>query len=103
MGSWFWLKVGGRLDEATLSLGAKPVAIAADGEHVTVAQQPVQDCPRYDRVCKHHCPFGNAAVGRDQHRSGFVAPAYQLEEHMRRIGLEGQIAGFVDDQQLRRR
>jgi len=29
---------GGRLDEAALSLGAEPVAIAADGQHMAVVQ-----------------------------------------------------------------
>ena len=49
------------------------------------------------------CPFGNAAVRRDQHGAGFVAPADQLEEQVRRVGLERQVAELVDDQQLRLR
>jgi hypothetical protein len=32
----------GRLDEAALSLGAEPVAIAADGQHIAVVQEPVR-------------------------------------------------------------
>ena len=34
---------GGRLDEAALSLGAEPVTIAADRQHVAVMQEPVED------------------------------------------------------------
>ena len=34
---------GGRLDETALSLGAEPVAVAADGQHVAVVQEPVED------------------------------------------------------------
>jgi hypothetical protein len=33
---------GGRLDEAALSLGAEPVAVAPDGQHMTVVQEPVE-------------------------------------------------------------
>jgi hypothetical protein len=33
---------------------------------------------------------GNAAVGRDQHGAGFVAPTDQLEEQVRRVGLQRQ-------------
>ncbi|MDA9395500.1 hypothetical protein WN73_33800 [Bradyrhizobium sp. CCBAU 45394] len=32
---------GGRLDEAALALGAEPVAVAADSQHVTVVQEPI--------------------------------------------------------------
>src|SRR5947209_13502590 len=39
---------GGRLDEAALSLGAEPVAVAPDGQDVTVVQEPVEDCGRDD-------------------------------------------------------
>jgi hypothetical protein len=45
-------------------------------------------------------PFGNAAARRDQHGAGFAAAADQLEEQMRRVGLQRQVAKFVDDQQL---
>ncbi|MGF6430831.1 hypothetical protein AB7M47_008252 [Bradyrhizobium elkanii] len=31
---------GGLLDEAALSLGAEPIAVAADGQHVAVVQEP---------------------------------------------------------------
>ena len=34
---------GGRLDEAALSLGAEPVAVAADRQYVAVVQEPVED------------------------------------------------------------
>jgi hypothetical protein len=42
LGFMISLKAGGRLDEAALSLGAEPVAVAADGQHVTVVQGPVE-------------------------------------------------------------
>lgn len=90
----------GRPDEAAVSLGAEPVAVAADGQHVAVVQEPVEDRGRDHRICEHGAPFGNAAVRRDQHGAGFIAPADQLEEQVRRVGLQRQVAELVDDQQL---
>ncbi len=94
---------GGRPDEATLSLGAEPVAVAANGQHVAVVQEPVEDCGGDHRIGEHHAPFGNAAVRRDQHGPGLIAPADQLEEQVCRVGLQRQVPEFVDDQQLRLR
>ena len=51
---------GGRLDEAALALGAEPVAVAADGQHVAVVQQPVEDGGRDHRIGEHRAPFGDA-------------------------------------------
>jgi hypothetical protein len=44
---------------------------------------------------------GNAAVRGDQLGASFVTPAHQLEEQVRRVGLQWQVAEIVDDQQLR--
>jgi hypothetical protein len=66
---------GGRLDEAALSLAAKPVAVAPDGQHMTVVQEWVEDCGRDDRIGEYDAPFSNAAVRSDQHGARFVAIA----------------------------
>lgn len=72
---------GGRhLDEAAFALGAEPVAVAADRQHVAVMQEPVEGRGGDHGIGEHCTPFGNAAVRRDQHRAGFVSPADQLEE-----------------------
>ena len=42
---------GGRLDEAALSLGAEPVAVAADRQHVAVVQEPVEDREATEASC----------------------------------------------------
>ncbi len=89
---------GRRLDEATLPFGAESVAVTADGQHVAVVQEPVEDRGGNHGIGKHGTPFGNAAVRRDQHGAGFVAAADQLEEQMRSVGFQGQVAEFVDDQ-----
>src|SRR5215475_6241597 len=79
---------GGRVDEAALSLGAEPVAVAADGQHVAVVQEPVEDRSGDHQIGEYGAPFGNAAVRSDQHGASFVAATDQLEEQMRRVGLQ---------------
>ena len=46
--------------------------VAADGQHVAVVQEPVEDRSGDHRIGKHGPPFGNAAVRRDQHGAGSV-------------------------------
>lgn len=87
-------------DEAALSLGAEPVTIAADRQHVAVMQEPVEDRGGDHGTGEHSAPFGNTAVRGDQHGASFIAPADQLEEEMCRVRFQRQIAELVDDQQL---
>src|SRR3984957_4802105 len=94
---------GGRLDEAALSLGAEPVAVAPDGQDVTVVQEPVEDCGRDDRIGEYDAPFSKAAVRGDHHGAGFVGAAERLEKQASRVWLQRQVAELVDDQQLRLR
>lgn len=89
---------GRRLDEAALPFGAEPVTVAADSQHVAVVQEPVEDRGGDHRIGEHGAPFSNAAVRRDQHGAGFVAPADQLEEQVRRVRFQRQVAEFIDDQ-----
>ena len=92
---------GGRLDQSAPSLGAQPIAVASDRQHVAVMQEPVEDGGGDDGVGEHRAPLGDAAVRGYQHRAGLVAAADELEEQMRGVGLERQIAKLIDDQQLR--
>src|SRR5665811_357389 len=46
-------------------------------------------------------PLANWAIGHDHHAAPLVAPADELEEQVRRVRLEWQIAELVDDEQLR--
>lgn len=92
---------GGRcLDEAALALGSEPVAPAADRQHVAVVHESIEDGGGDHGIGERGARFGNAAVRRDQHGAGLVAPTDQLEEQMRRVGFQRKIAEFVDDQQL---
>ena len=54
-----------------------------------------------DGIAEHRAPLGDAAVRGDQHRPRLVTAADQLEEQVGGIGLQRQVAEFVDDQQLR--
>ena len=64
-------------------------------------QQAVQDRGGDHRIAEHAAPFPDRAVRGDQDRSLLVAARDQLEEQVRGIGFERQIAELVDDQQLR--
>src|SRR5512134_3850057 len=49
-------------DQAGAPLLAQPVAVAADGDHVAVMQQPVEDGGGDHRIAEHRAPFAAAAV-----------------------------------------
>jgi hypothetical protein len=56
----------GRLNEAAPPLGAEPVAVAADGQHVAVVQEPVELAP-FERAI--------GLVGQMEAKQGGSAPA----------------------------
>src|ERR671922_2177813 len=99
--SWFAADGGfcrsGLLQKAAAALGFEPIAIAADSDDVAVVEQPVEDRGRHHRIGEHHAPFADAAVRRDEHRAALVAPADELEEQVRCIGLERQISELVHE------
>jgi len=63
-------------------------------------QQPVEDRGGDDGVSEHAAPLADRAIAGDQHAAALVAARHQLEEQMRRIGLERQVAELIHDQQL---
>ena len=89
------------MQKAAASLFAKTVAVAADGDDVAVVKQPIEDRGSHDGVAEDRAPFADRAIRGHQHRPALVASRHELEEQMRGIWLEGQIAEFIDDQQLR--
>ncbi len=86
-------------EQPRATLLAQPVAIAANGQHVAVVQQAVQDGGRHDLVAQHRAPVAHGAIGGEQDAAALVAAADQLEQQVRRRGFERQIAELVDDQQ----
>ena len=67
---------------------------------MAVVEQPIADGSGHDRIGEHRPPFGHAPVRGDQHRARLVAPTDQLEEEVRGVGFQRQVAQLVDDQQL---
>ena len=82
-------------------LFAQPVALAPDGDDVTLVEQADEDRGCDDSVAEDGLPFADGAVRCDEHGTTLIAFADQLEEQMRGVGFERQIAEFIDDQQLR--
>ena len=91
----------GLLQKPAPALFAEPVAVPTDGKDVAVVEQAIEDRGRHDRVAEYRSPFADRPVGGHKHGAALVASADQLEEQMRGIGLERQVAQLVDDQQFR--
>jgi hypothetical protein len=53
------------------------------------------------RITEHGAPLADRAVAGEEQTAALVAARDELEEEMGGIGLKGQIAELVDDQQLR--
>ena len=57
---------------------------------MAVVEQAIEDGGRHDRIAEDGAPFADRAVRGDQHAAAFVTARDELEEEMRRIGLEWQ-------------
>jgi hypothetical protein len=64
-------------------------------------EQAVEDGGCHHGVAEHGSPLADRAITGDQHAAPLVAPRDELEEQMRRTGLERQVAELIDDQQSR--
>ena len=65
----------------------------------SVVNKAVDHGGGYDVVAEHFTPPAERFVGGDDQRSPFVAGGHQLEEQVGGLGLERDIAHFVDDKQ----
>lgn len=90
----------GRRQESGPSLLFEPIALAADRDDVSVLQQTVEDRGGDDGIAEDLPRLADGPIRGEQDAAAFVATAHGLEEDMRRIGLDGQVAQFIDDQQL---
>ena len=77
----------------------QPVALAADGQHLAVMQQPVENRRGRHVVAEHGPPLADRLVGCDEHAAALVPPRDQLEQQVRRAGRHRQVAQLVHDQQ----
>jgi hypothetical protein len=70
------------------------MAIAADGKHVAVVQEAIEDRGRDHGVAEHRAPLADVAVRRDEHRALLAAPRHELEKQVGGAGRERLIAEF---------
>ena len=78
---------------------AQAVAGALDLDDDGMVQKPVQQGGGDDGIAENLAPFGEAAVGGQDHRALLVAGVDQLEEQVAGAGADGEIADLIDDQQ----
>src|ERR1700731_1117508 len=97
----FCICCGGLLQNAAAALFLQTVAVAADGDDVTVVKEPIEDCGCHHRIAEHGSPLADVSVAGKQDGAFLVATAHQLKEQMRRIRRERQIAKLIDDQEPR--
>jgi hypothetical protein len=74
------------------------IARALDLDHDRMVQQAVEQRGCNDRIAEDLAPFGEAAVGGEDHGAPFVAGVDELEEEIAAAGDDRQIADLVDDQ-----
>lgn len=77
----------------------EPIAGAFDLHDDRMVQQAVQQCGCDDGIAEHLAPFGEATVGRQDHRAAFVTGVDQLEEQVAPAGDHRQVPDLVDNQQ----
>lgn len=65
-----------------------------------MVEQAVEDGGGHHRVAKDLAPLGDVAVAGDQQTATLVAARDKLEEQVRGTRLKGQVAQFIDDQEL---
>ena len=71
-------------------------------EHYSVAAkgEAVEQRGRHPLVAEDLVPAGELQVGRHQHAPAVVALAEELEEELRPLGVEGQVAEFVNNNKI---
>ena len=93
------MAVGGEAEGVEAAF--ESVAGAVDGEHLGVVEEPVEDGGGERFVAEGVGPFGDGLVGGDDRRAARVAAVDDLEDAVGVGAVELEVAGFVDDQQLR--
>src|SRR6266545_7504413 len=88
---------GGRDAESAL---AQAVALALEGDHGRVVDEPVDQGGGDHGVAEDLAPLLEAAVGGDDDRAALVAPGDEREEEVGCAALERQVADLVDDEQV---
>ena len=77
----------------------EPVAVAFEGDDVGVVDEPVDHGGGDDFVAEYLAPAAEGLVGGDDETGALVAGGDELEEQVRCLGFEGDVADLVDDEQ----
>src|SRR3954454_6989143 len=91
LGGWWW----GAAEVAV----AQPVGVALEGEDLGVVDEAVDHGGGHDVVGEDLAPAPERLVAGADEGGAFVAGRDELEEQVRRLGLERDVADLVDDQQ----
>jgi hypothetical protein len=75
------------------------IAGALDLDDHSVVKKAVEQRCGHHRIAKDITPFGEAAVGCQDHGTLFVSGVDELEEEIAAAGRDGKIPDLVDDEQ----
>ena len=78
---------------------AQAIARSLDLDDDGVVEQPVEQRGGDDGIAEDLAPFGEAAVGGEDHGALLVAGVDELEEQVAAAGNDRQVADLVDDQE----
>ena len=90
------LVLGSDAGEAVDACVAEPVAGSFEGEDVGVVHDPVDHGCGDGLVTENRSPAGERQVRGEDQGGVFVAGGHELEEQVRGVLLEGQVADLVD-------
>src|SRR5580693_6073323 len=93
--AWF---CGGRGDAAQIAV-FEPVAVSFQGDDVGVVDEAVDHGGGDGVVAEDLAPAAEWLVGGDDEAGPLVAAGDELEEQVRGLGLESDVADLVDDQE----
>src|SRR3954453_4788350 len=79
----------------------EPVGFAFDGDDLGVVDEPVDQRDDAGGIGENLAPLGKGAVGGDHRASGLVAAGDQFEHQVGMAVGVGEVADFIDHQQLR--
>ena len=80
-------------------MSAESVAGAFEGEDVGVVDDAVDHCSSDGLIAEDGSPAAEGQVAGEDQGGVFVARRHELEEQVRSVLFEGQVADFVDDDQ----
>ncbi|MDO5759133.1 MAG: hypothetical protein Q4P24_17045 [Rhodobacterales bacterium] len=91
-----WFQMPQRtLQKPAAAFFAAAVAVTSDRDDMAMVKQAIEDRRCDDNIAEDGTPFTDGAVRGYQHRIALVTPRDESEEQMRRVGLQWQVAEFV--------